>query len=68
MLELRKVEAWRRIPVVVATAKDLTAEDRKRLSGNVESILQKSVYGREELLDQVRELVATCSRNVGGEG
>jgi CheY-like chemotaxis protein len=60
MLELRKVEAWRRIPVVVATAKDLTKEDQEALSGNVELILQKSAYGRDQLLEQVRELVATC--------
>jgi signal transduction histidine kinase/DNA-binding response OmpR family regulator len=62
MLELRKVEAWRRIPVVVATAKDLTEEDREALSGNVELILQKSAYGRDQLLQQVRELVAACRR------
>jgi CheY-like chemotaxis protein len=68
MLELRKVEAWRSIPVVVATAKDLTDEDRQALSGNVEVILQKGAYGRDQLLEQVRELVATCSRDVGGEG
>jgi hypothetical protein len=30
------------------------------LSGNVELILQKSAYGRDQLLQQVRELVATC--------
>jgi signal transduction histidine kinase/DNA-binding response OmpR family regulator len=60
MLELRKVEAWRRIPVVVSTAKDLTDEDRKALSGNVELILQKGAYGLDQLLQQVRELVATC--------
>ncbi len=60
MLELRKVEAWRHIPVVVATAKDLTDEERQALSGNVELILQKSAYGRDQLLQQVRELVATC--------
>jgi PAS domain S-box-containing protein len=68
MLELRKVEAWRSIPVVVATAKDLTDEDRQALSGNVEFILQKGAYGRDQLLEQVRELVATCRSDAGGEG
>jgi CheY-like chemotaxis protein len=68
MLELRKVEEWRRIPVVVATAKDLTDEDRQALSGNVELILQKGAYGRDQLLQQVRELVATCRSDVGGDG
>ena len=67
-LELRKVEAWRCIPVVVATAKDLTDEDRKALSGNVEFVLQKGAYGRDQLLEQVRELVATCRTEVGEDG
>ena len=34
--------AWRDIPVVVVTALDLTAEDRRRLNGGVEQILSKS--------------------------
>jgi signal transduction histidine kinase/DNA-binding response OmpR family regulator len=33
---------WRDIPVVVVTAKDLTEEDRDRLNGGVERIIQKS--------------------------
>ena len=58
LVELRKVEAWRNIPVVVVTAKDITAEDRKRLSGPGVSILQKGAYSRNDLVDQVRWLVA----------
>ena len=57
LLELRRQDAWRSLPVVVITSKDLTAEDRQRLSGNVERVLQKGAYNRDELLDQVRELV-----------
>jgi CheY-like chemotaxis protein len=57
---LRKLEAWRSIPIVVVTAKDLTAEDRVRLNGCVEQILQKGAYGREALLAEVRELVSSC--------
>ena len=44
--------------MVVITAKDLTAEDRERLNGSVVRILQKGAYGREELLAEVRALVA----------
>jgi hypothetical protein len=43
---------------VVITAKDLSREDRERLNGYVEKILQKGAYGREQLLAEVRELVA----------
>ena len=56
--ELRRDEAWRTIPVVVITAKDLSGDDRDRLNGYVEKILQKGAHGRDELLADVRELVA----------
>jgi CheY-like chemotaxis protein len=59
-MELRRQERWNGIPVVVITAKELTAEDRKRLNGGVERILQKGAFRREELLSQLRELVAAC--------
>jgi hypothetical protein len=39
---------------VVITAKDLTEEDRRRLNGHVEKILQKGVYSRDELRREVR--------------
>ena len=60
--ELRQQEAWRSIPVVVVTAKDLTPDDCQRLTGSVEQILQKGAYSREELLREVRDLVATHVR------
>ncbi|OQY58126.1 MAG: hypothetical protein B6245_13475 [Desulfobacteraceae bacterium 4572_88] len=56
--ELRRCEEWRSIPVVVITAKDIGQEDRLRLSGYVEKILQKGAYSRAELLSEVRDLVA----------
>jgi CheY-like chemotaxis protein len=56
--EFRRHEAWRAIPIVVVTAKDLSHDDRQRLNGHVERILQKGAYGREQLLAEVRELVA----------
>ena len=59
--ELRSVEAWRKIPVVVATAKDLTEEDRELLSSAVEAILKKGAYTRDQLLEQVRDLVSDCT-------
>ena len=40
------------------TAKDLTAEDLLRLNGNVHTILDKAVCSREELMHQVRDLLA----------
>jgi CheY-like chemotaxis protein len=58
--ELRKDPVWRTIPIVVITAMDLTPEDRLRLNGYVTQILQKGAYSREELLQEVRDLVAAC--------
>jgi GAF domain-containing protein/CheY-like chemotaxis protein len=58
--EVRRHEAWRAIPIVVVTAKELTAEDRQRLNGYVERILQKGAYTRDTLLAEVRDLVAAC--------
>jgi signal transduction histidine kinase/DNA-binding response OmpR family regulator len=56
--EFRRHEPWRAIPIVVVTAKDLSHHDRERLNGYVQRILQKGTYGREQLLAEVRELVA----------
>jgi CheY-like chemotaxis protein len=57
--ELRKNPEWKSIPVVVVTAKDLTSEDRARLTGQVGLILQKGSYSREELLRETTALVAS---------
>ncbi len=55
--ELRKREAWRGIPVIVITAKDLTSEDRRALNGDVQGVLQKGAFGREELLREIHHLM-----------
>ena len=57
--ELRKNKDWQDIPVIILTAKDLTIEDRNALKGNVERVLQKGDYSRDQLLSEVRELVKT---------
>ncbi|HSB61984.1 MAG TPA: response regulator, partial [Vicinamibacteria bacterium] len=55
LAELRKREGCAEIPVVVVTAKDLTAADRERLSGNVTRIFQKGAFTREELAREIRQ-------------
>ena len=57
--QLRTEEAWRSIPIIVITAKDLTEDDRRRLNGYVEGVLQKGAYKPEELLAEVCSLVRT---------
>ncbi len=59
---LRAMPEWRRLPIIVVTARDLSAEERLRLNGNVDAILQKGAYGREELLAEVRQAVRVTAR------
>jgi CheY-like chemotaxis protein len=56
--EFRRHESWRTIPIIVVTARDLSREDHERLNGYVQKILQKGAHDRDQLLDEVRELVA----------
>ncbi|MFV1987121.1 MAG: response regulator [Gemmatimonadota bacterium] len=49
----------RGVPVVVITAKELTVEDRRRLNGGVEHVVEKGAYAVDDLLAEVRDLVAT---------
>ena len=58
LAELQTRPEWRSIPVVVVTAKDLTAEEHDRLSGRVAEVLRKGAYTRERLLSEVRDRVA----------
>ncbi len=56
---MRARPEWEQIPVIVITAKDLSREDRSRLSGCVEEVLEKNAYTRDQLLKHVREAVAS---------
>ena len=57
---LRRRAEWRHIPVVVVTAKDLTEEDRHRLNGGVERILQKDAPTRDDMLREVSATLGAC--------
>jgi signal transduction histidine kinase/DNA-binding response OmpR family regulator len=58
--ELRSREGGYRIPVLVVTAKDLTADDRARLGGYITTVFKKDEVPEEdflaELTRQVREV------------
>ncbi|HUS17056.1 MAG TPA: response regulator [Chloroflexia bacterium] len=64
---LRGTPAGRAIPVVVVTARDLTADDHRRLNGYVEQILHKGTYTREQLLREVGEQVLARAQSRGPE-
>jgi len=66
--ELRRQEVWRGLPIVVITARDLSPEDRARLSGSVQRVLAKDGHGSEALLSEVRELLARSTARRGDLG
>jgi adenylate cyclase len=57
LAELRNHTEAAATPVIIVTAADLSAEDRRSLSGGVEHILQKGGVDRDELMQQIRRLV-----------
>jgi threonine synthase len=58
ILDMMKADAeLRDIPVIVITAKDLTNKDYKRLTGRVESLLQKGEFMEEELFESIRDVL-----------
>jgi signal transduction histidine kinase/CheY-like chemotaxis protein len=64
--ELRRRSDWQDIPVVIITAMDLTEEDRNRLNGGVERIIQKS--DRDELLRQLTREISKCVKRQTARG
>src|SRR5262249_8034397 len=66
---VRQRDAWRSIPIVVVTAKELTPEGRQRLNRHVEQILQKGGYRHGELVHGLRHLgAALCRSGRSGTG
>ena len=58
LLEMRAHAEWRDIPVIVLTAKDLTDEDRRILSGRVEQIVEKGASSPEHMMSLIRRQVS----------
>jgi CheY-like chemotaxis protein len=56
LIELHANADWRSIPVVVLTAKDLTDEDRRVLSGRVEQILEKDTWTHDQIVTLINKL------------
>ena len=55
LLEMRGKPEWQDIPVIVLTAKDLTEEDRRILSGRVEQIVEKGACDHEQVVSLVHK-------------
>ena len=59
---MRREAGWRDIPVVVVTAKDLTAEEVTWLNQHAYRVFQKGAYKRSELVGVIHEMIARGSR------
>jgi PAS domain S-box-containing protein len=58
----------RHIPVVIVTAKELSAEERNRLNGFVRKIIQKGDFTPEKLLKQLSSLIPPLIPNISTTG
>ena len=47
------MDAWHKIPIIVITSKDLTVDDYSFLTDNVDKVIQKGKYNRQEIIDQI---------------
>jgi PAS domain S-box-containing protein len=54
---VRSDSRWRRVPIIVVTAKTLTAEDLARLNGQVQHLVHKGEYSGKAVLAALDELV-----------
>jgi signal transduction histidine kinase/DNA-binding response OmpR family regulator len=57
---VRQHSEWKNIPIVVVTSHDLTGQERRRLNGNVEAVIQKSGSSKDELLKHVKDALTNC--------
>ena len=57
LVEMRSKPEWRDIPVLVVTAKDLTAEERAQLNGHVERVMDKGSAELAELLGEIGQVL-----------
>jgi PAS domain S-box-containing protein len=67
--EIRSLPRASTVPVVVVTAKELTADERNQLNGHVTTVLQKGNHSRDELLSEIAsQLGNRLKRPVQREG
>jgi CheY-like chemotaxis protein len=55
---LRDQPATARIPVIIVTAKQITAEDRAKLHGFVSTIVEKTDFARDRVIAEVRRAMS----------
>ena len=54
--KLREDPDAAQIPILIYTAKNITSEDRERLQGNIQTIIQKGDFGKDRFLEMINNL------------
>src|SRR5438309_614211 len=54
--KLRDDPTTAQIPILIYTAKNITSEDRERLQGNIQTIIQKGDFGKDRFLEMINNL------------
>jgi len=64
LTHLQKNEKWCSTPVIVLTAKNLTAEELAHLNQHVETVFQKAAESQENIILQIHQLIANSPRAI----
>jgi CheY-like chemotaxis protein len=62
----REHPRWSSIPIVAFTARELSDEDRRRLRGQIERIMQEASFSRQDLLREIRSHADAARRSTDG--
>ena len=60
--------ATRDIPVIIVTAKEITAEDRERLDGHMIALFNKGMFTADELLENIARVLENMNKEIAHEG
>ncbi len=66
LTQLRRNPDWLEVPVIVVTAKTLTAEDHRRLKGSVELLVRKDGDEIGTILARLREMLPSSASRLDG--
>ena len=58
----------RDLPVIIVTAKEITAEDRERLNGKMAALFNKGMFSAEQLLSNIGEALENMNKEIAKEG
>jgi threonine synthase len=61
---LKSNPATRDIPAIIVTAREVTAEDRERLNGNMAALYNKGMLTAEQLLADISAVLQTMNSEI----